>query len=98
MRHDEPPQRGDLTDGEFDALVGALQGDAAAPLDVDLPYADETCDLDEEIAHAHGQAITGLAYGADCFNFCFPRGMELETWLVPARDGRKALRVFWEQW
>lgn len=79
------------------ALHSTEAADGRAPLTVDLPYADETCDLAAALARCHGQAINGLAIGAQCFNFCFPGGYELGTMVVPTARG-PALRVFWERW
>lgn len=73
-------------------------GDGTLPLAVDLPYADESCHIALELAHAHGQCVSALAFGEDCFNFCFPDGHELETMIIPTNEGKTALRVFWEQW
>jgi hypothetical protein len=89
--------------GEPDAADLALMnapnlGDGRNPLTVDLPYADEGCDLAAEIANAHGKPVTNLAIGENSYNFCFPEGRELEAMLVPDSEGRLALRVFWEQW
>lgn len=78
------------------ALHGAA-ADGRGPLAVDLPYADEPCDLAAELVRCHGQAVVGLAIGSRTFNFCFPGDHELETMIVPT-DGGPALRVFWEQW
>ena len=79
-------------------MHSSAYGDGAAPLAVDLPYADESCDMAAELAHTDGQQINALAVGEDCFNFCFPEGHELETMIVQTSDGKTALRVFWEQW
>jgi len=73
-------------------------GDGTHPISVDLPYADEMCHIDVEASKCKGMPVVGLAYGTDCFNFCFPERRELETMIIPADDGRPALRVFWEQW
>jgi hypothetical protein len=73
-------------------------GDGVSPLSVNLPYADEKCDLVAELSKSEGKQVVGLSYGEQCFNYCFPEGRELETMIVPAADGRPALRVFWEQW
>ena len=79
-------------------MHSSAYGDGTAPLTEDLPYADESCDMAAELAHAHGQQISALAVGEDCFNFCFPDGHELETMIVGTNDGKTGLRVFWEQW
>ena len=81
-----------------DLLNSPEFGDASDPLRLDRPYSGERCDIVAEVAKCHGQRVTGLAQGEDCFNFCFPDGMELDTHLVHDREGRLSLRVFWEQW
>lgn len=80
------------------ALSSSAYGDGSEPLPVDYPYAEEPCSIAEQVANCHGLPVVGLAYGADCFNFCFPEGWELETMIVSDQDGHTALRVFWEQW
>ncbi|HSK75922.1 MAG TPA: hypothetical protein VLQ45_05655 [Thermoanaerobaculia bacterium] len=80
------------------ALSSSAYGDGSEPLPIDHPYAEEPCSIAEQVASCHGQRVVGLAFGSDCFNFCFPEGWELETMIVPDEDGRTALRVFWEQW
>lgn len=76
----------------------AAAGDGSEPLTANLPCADESCDIASEVRNAHGQRVTGIAIGENSFNLCFPDGMELDTTVVPTPDGRKAIRVFWEQW
>jgi hypothetical protein len=100
----------DLSRMEFSTGVGDPPADpigllsnptipaASAPLDVDLPYANEPNDISGEARRTHGQPITGVAVGARTFSLCFPSGMELEGTVVPTADGRLALRVFYEQW
>jgi hypothetical protein len=89
---------GQLNKEQRHLMHSSAYGDGTAPLAVDLPYADESCDIAAEIAYAHGQRISALIVGEDCFNFCFPDGHELETMVVPTNDGKTGLRVFWEQW
>lgn len=79
-------------------LNDAAYGDASQPLAEDLPYSGEPCDNAAEVAMSHGKLVRTLAFGSDCFNFCFPDGMELETMIVPGDQGKPALRIFWEQW
>ena len=86
------------TDEQRKLLDSPACGDGHHKLKIDRPYADETCDLMSEIAKAHGQVITGLAIGETTFNFCFPKGRELDAMIVPDASGTPALRVFWEQW
>ena len=73
-------------------------GDGRNPLAVNLPYADEVCDIEAEVAEAHGKTIVGLAIGEHNYNFCFPEGRELEVMFMPNKEGQTVLRVFWEQW
>jgi hypothetical protein len=80
------------------ALSSSEYGHASEPLAIDRPYAEEPCSIAEQVASCHGQPVVGLAFGADCFNFCFPEGWELDTMIVSDPEGRTALRVFWEQW
>ena len=47
-------------------------GNGRNPLDVNLPYADEVCGIEAEVAEAHGKSIVGLAIGENNSNFCFP--------------------------
>jgi hypothetical protein len=83
-------------------MVGLINseeyGNGAQPLNVDLPYADEMCDIQSEISKANGKEISGLTIGEKSFNFCFPGGLELDTMIVPTSDQKFALRIFWEQW
>jgi hypothetical protein len=73
-------------------------GDGYQPLALNQPYADESCDIKAELINAVGRKIETIAPGENCFNFCFPNGMELDTDIVPTAEGKYALRVFWEQW
>jgi hypothetical protein len=73
-------------------------GNGYDPIPINRMYANEICDIKVEIAHANGKEIKGLSIGANCFNFCFPDGMELDTSIVPTSEGMYALRVFWERW
>lgn len=73
-------------------------GNGRNPTAVNLPYANEVCDFETEVAEAHGKSIVGLAIGENNFNFCFPAKHELDVMLLPDDTGRIALRVFWEQW
>ncbi len=82
----------------LDRLSSQQAGDASKPLGHDYPYGWEPCDIGGEVLRSHGQPVVGLAYGKDCFNFCFPNGVELDTNVVKDPQGRTALRVFWEQW
>jgi hypothetical protein len=73
-------------------------GSGKEPLETDVPYADQICELKAELRKAHGKTITGLAIGETEFNFCFPEGRELDAMIVKDSSGKDALRVFWEQW
>lgn len=90
--------RSEMSPADVDLMNSPDGGNGRAPLAVDLPYADEECDLEAEVAHAHGKLIVGVAIGESSFNFCFPEGRELETMRVPDDEGQLVLRVFWEQW
>jgi hypothetical protein len=87
-----------LPDELYSLMNSSEYGDGYKPLLIDKPYAKVICDISAEIAHAEGSTITTVSFGANCFNFCFPGGMELDTSIVPTAGGKKALRVFWEQW
>lgn len=73
-------------------------GNGHDPIQNSKMYASQICDIGTEVSHSKGQAVTGLSYGSNCFNFCFPNSKELDTSIVPTSDGRLGLRVFWEQW
>ena len=73
-------------------------GDGENELLENLPYSDEKCFLDQEIAKSYGKEITTIAIGERNFSFCFPKGMELSAMLFPDNKGKIALRVFWERW
>jgi hypothetical protein len=81
------------------ALINSKDcGDASGPLAVNLPYADESCSISHEVSQCRGMAIEGVSLGENTFNLCFPEGWELDASIVPDPKGKKALRVFWEQW
>ena len=86
------------TSADFALIASAQFGDASEPLLANTPYARERCDISKEVAQSHGERIATIAIGKDCFNLAFADGHELDTMVVTARDGRTALRVFWEQW
>jgi hypothetical protein len=83
---------------QIDLLKSPACGNGTEKPKEDVPYAWETCDLENEVAKAHGKSITSLAIGEKTFSFCFPDGWELEPSIVKDADGRPALRVFWEKW
>lgn len=87
-----------LLDEDRALIKSENYGDGFAPLEIDIPYANQICDLASEIANVHNKPITGLSIGENAFNFCFPNGLELETMIVPDKDNKITLRVFWEQW
>jgi len=87
----------------IDESIGVLlnsddYGDALKPVPKDLPYASEPCHVSAEVAKSVGKLIEGVSIGENCFNFCFPSAMELDTSIVTDALGRSTLRVFWEQW
>jgi len=88
----------EVSQKDRDLIYSNHYGDGKSPLNIDIPYANQICDLASEIANAHNQPITGLSIGENAFNFCFPNGKELETMIVPDKDRKITLRVFWEQW
>ena len=90
--------QGELHNELLPILDSSEYGDGLQPLSVNLPYADQTCDIGIEISRAHGREITGVAIGEEDFNFCFPDGLELDANIVPTSSERYALRVYWEQW
>lgn len=90
--------RGKPTEKITAKMFSEEYGDRSSPSPYNFPYADESNLIASEIEHSHGNRITGLAIGAYSFNFCFTEGMELETMLMPDKNGRLSLSVFWEQW
>lgn len=91
-------EHGNVTEIPSDLINSSECGDGRNPIPANRPYAKENCDISAEISHATGKTITGLSIGSNCFNFCFPDGLELETSIVQTSEGKPALRVFWEQW
>ena len=89
---------GEPSTADLKLMNAEYSDDGRKPLAVNLPYADETCDMEVEIAEAHGKPIVNLAIGARSFNFCFPEKRELDVMIAPDAKGQTALRVFWEQW
>jgi hypothetical protein len=90
--------QGDISGNISSLLSSPEYGNGYQPIPIDKMYANEICDISKEIANAIGKKIQGLSIGGNCFNFCFPEGMELDTTIVPTKEGKNALRVFWEQW
>ncbi len=90
--------RGALSWWQRRLMGSARHGDGHPPFSYDHPYASESCDMAAEVAKSRGGTINGLAIGADTFNFTFPDGNEIDASIVTDGDGRRALRVFWEQW
>lgn len=80
-----------------DLINSSEYGNGYNPLNVDVMYANEKCNIPAQLKNSHGKTVTGLSVGANCFNFCFPDGNELNTTIVPTSEGKVALRVFWEQ-
>ena len=83
---------------DFSLMASPAYADASAPVEQDRPYASEFCDVAREVTKTQGQLISGLAIGEATFNLAFADGHELDTMLVTMKDGRRGLRVFWEQW
>jgi hypothetical protein len=82
----------------LDALINSQDyGNGYNPIPTNKMYSNEICDIKSEAAHSIGKQITGLSIGANCFNFCFPNNIELNTTIVPTVEGKPTLRVFWEQ-
>ena len=80
------------------AIASTEYGDASDPFPENVPYADQPCDISWEVGKSHGQALSGLAFGLDSFNFAFTDGHELDVKLVTDKNGKPAFRVFWERW
>jgi hypothetical protein len=83
---------------ELELMSSPAYGDGMQPLAEDRIYASEPCDIAAEVRKAHGQTIQTISIGVDTFNLAFLDGHELDAMIVTGRDGRRALRVFWEQW
>ena len=73
-------------------------GDASISIIDDKPYANEPNDIKKEVKKSHGKLLEGLAIGDNTFNFAFADGMELDFQLCNDKEGKPAIRVFWEQW
>lgn len=73
-------------------------GDASISIIDDKPYSNEPNDIKKEVKKSHGKVIEGLAIGDNTFNFAFADGMELDFQLCNDKEGKPAIRVFWEQW
>jgi hypothetical protein len=89
---------GVLSEADKKLMKSAMFGDASAPLQEDVPHANERCDFGAEVSKAKGKRITGISVGERCFNFCFEGGRELDVTLRRDRSGKSAYRVYWEQW
>lgn len=81
-----------------DLMNDPQAGNTREPLSISYPYAEQVCDLEEQVANAVGQSVAAVAIGDTCFNICFPDGHELDASVVPDSKGVMGLRVFWEQW
>jgi hypothetical protein len=86
------------TEQQLALLESSEYGDGRPALTYDYPYAWQLCDIAAEVRRSHGQKISGVAWTGDTFNFCFPDGHELDANFVMTADGKRAIRVFWEQW
>jgi hypothetical protein len=73
-------------------------GDGTVSILDDAPYAHLPNDIKTEVAKSHGKLLEGLSIGDNTFNFAFAEGMELEFQLCTSKEGKPAIRVFWEQW
>ncbi len=73
-------------------------GDASISIIDDKPYSNEPNDIKKEVKKSHGKVIEGLAIGDNTVNFAFADGMELDFQLCNDKEGKPAIRVFWEQW
>lgn len=86
-------------DGNSERLINSpSHPDGNQPLNLDIPYANEPCDIGREVQKCHDKTITGLAYGQNSFNICFEGDMELDAMTFQTQNGEHCLRVFWEQW
>ncbi|MGO8705394.1 MAG: hypothetical protein ACLQVA_16410 [Candidatus Brocadiia bacterium] len=83
---------------QIELLDSREYGDGRLPLTYDFPYASQECNLAAEVAKSRGATIEGFAIGENTFNITFPDGHEIDATIVMDRDGKVALRVFWEQW
>jgi len=86
------------TAAELALMASPEYGDGASPLDEDRIYASEPCDIAAEVQKARGQTVQTISIGEDTFNLAFPDDHELDAMIVKTREGRRALRVYWEQW
>jgi hypothetical protein len=91
---------GEPTDSARGVITSSSYGNATEPIDSDRPYASERCDIAEQVSRSHGGLLSGLAIGVgeSEFNYAFDSGHELDVSLVNDKEGRPAVRVFWEQW
>jgi hypothetical protein len=86
-----------LPEQYLQAIDSPEYGDGREPLASGF-FAEGICDIPAALAKAKGEVIEGLSFGENTFNFRLPGGRELETIIGPTKDGKLALRVFWEQW
>lgn len=86
------------TDDIKNLISNSEYGNASEPIAQNTIYANEICDIPQEVAKSHGIKLDGLAFGKDAFNFAFEGGFELDVKLVEDKRGKPAFRVFWEQW
>ena len=87
----------ELQDSLHELINSNQYGNGYKQLPENRMYASEICDIEKEIGNAHRKKIVGISIGENCFNFCFPKKMELNTTIVTTTEGQSALRVFWEQ-
>ena len=88
----------EMKDNLHELINSNQYGNGYKQLSENRMYANEICDIQKEIYNAHGKKIEGISIGEHCFNFCFPKKMELNTTISLTTTGKYALRVFWEQY
>jgi hypothetical protein len=89
---------GEIPEKSMDNINSTKFGDASISILDDKPYANEPNDIKTEVKKSHSKIIEGLAIGDNTFNFAFADGMELDFQLCNDKEGKPAIRVFWEQW
>ena len=89
---------GVITKESINKIKSTKFGDASISIMDDKPYANEPNEIKSEVKKSHGKLIEGLAIGDKTFNFAFADGMELDFQLCNDKEGKPAIRVFWEQW
>ncbi|MFH0889216.1 MAG: hypothetical protein V1871_08420 [Planctomycetota bacterium] len=86
-------------DSKICALINSSDyGNAFDPIGENRPYANEKCNIKEEVEKSHGKKLTGLSHGVSTFNFAFEGSRELDFQLVNDSQEKPSIRIFWEQW